>query len=116
MRIRISLLLAAATLGVVVPARAQNIAVDSRWLAFLGCWEPVESAKSAVCVVPDGTNGRAVDFVKIAKGEVVSRERIDATGERIAPTEGDWQGSQTVEWSTIGIRVFLRHKETCAGA
>ena len=114
MRIRISLLLAAAALGIALPARAQHTAVDSRWLAFLGCWEPVESAKSAVCVVPAGTS--AVDLVKIAKGEVVSRERIDATGEPTATTEGDCKGSQTAEWSTIGVRVFLRSTETCAGA
>jgi hypothetical protein len=116
MRIRISLLLAAAALGNAVPARAQNTTVDSRWLAFLGCWEPIESAKSAVCVVPAGSNAGAVDLVTITKGEVIARERIDATGERTATTEGDCKGSQTAAWSAIGVRVFLRSTETCAGA
>lgn len=114
MRTRISLLAAAALLIFALPARAQNAAVDSRWLAFLGCWEPVESAKSALCVVPSGTS--AVDLVKIAKGQVVSREHIVATGARTETTEGDCKGWQTAEWSNIGVRVYLHSTETCAGA
>jgi hypothetical protein len=114
MRTRISLLVAALLGIIALPVRAQNTAVDSRWLAFLGCWEPLESAKSIVCVVPAGTS--AVDLLTIEKGEVVSREHIAATGERTPTTSGDCTGSQIAEWSNVAVRVYLRSTETCAGA
>src|SRR5437867_11188151 len=85
MRTRIqTLFVAAALLGVgATPARGQNTTVDSRWLAYLGCWEPIQSAKSQVCVVPvAGTPD--VELVTIVKGEVATRERITANSERQA--------------------------------
>jgi len=114
MRTRTAFLAAAALLGLALPARAQHTAVDSRWLAFLGCWEPVANTKSVLCVVPAGTG--TVDLVTIKKGEVVERERIAATGQPTATTDEDCTGSETGEWSAIAVRVYLRSTETCAGA
>ena len=60
-----ALFTAAALLGIgAVPARAQDTTVDSRWLAYLGCWEPIVSTNTQMCVVPvAGTS--AVDLVKM---------------------------------------------------
>ncbi|HYX82561.1 MAG TPA: hypothetical protein VE714_09225 [Gemmatimonadales bacterium] len=113
MRTRICLLLAAALVSIAPSMRAQNTTVDSRWLAFLGCWEPVANAKSLLCVVPAGTS--TVDLLTIKKGEVVARERIAPTGQRTETIQGDCTGWQTADWSTIAIRVYLRSTDTCAG-
>ena len=69
-----ALFTAAALLGIgAVPARAQDTTVDSRWLAYLGCWEPIEGSKSSLCIVPAaGTS--SVDFVTVFKGQVTVRE------------------------------------------
>ena len=114
MRTRIqTLFVAAALLGVgATPARGQNTTVDSRWLAYLGCWEPIQSAKSQVCVVPvAGTPD--VELVTIVKGEVATRERITANSERQATSHDGCTGWQTAEWSARGQRLYVRSSDTC---
>jgi len=108
-----TVLTAAALLGVgAVSARGQDTGTDSRWLAFVGCWEPLASAKSHVCVVPvAGTS--AVELVKIEKGEVITRERIVADGQRVATAQGDCTGWQSAEWSAVGDRLYIRSENTC---
>src|SRR5207247_3743530 len=95
-------------------ARGQNPAVDSRWLAYLGGWESIEWAKSLVCLVPAAGGGTpAVDLVTITKGQVVTRERITPSGERVATRHDDCTGWQSAEWSGTGARLFLRSGDTC---
>ena len=108
-----TLLVAAALVGTgATPARGQNPSLDSRWLAYIGCWERAESAKSVVCVVPAaGTS--AVDLLTIQKGQIVARERITATGERVATAHDDCTGWQTVEWSARAQRLYLHSGDTC---
>lgn len=116
MRTRIPTLFAAAALlaigAVPPPARAQDTTVDSRWQAYLGCWEPMASAKTVLCVVP-AAGTAAVDLVKIEKGEVVAAERLVATGERVATAHGDCTGWQSAAWSSIADRLYLRSENTC---
>jgi hypothetical protein len=95
------------------PARAQDAASDPRWLAYIGCWEPVESVKPYLCVVPAGA--AAVDLVTIVKGQVTARERIAATGERVE-TRGECNGWRSARWSTHGQRLYLRSEDVCPGA
>lgn len=88
-----TLLVVGALLGIgAAPLRSQNAPIDQRWLAYLGCWERIEAAKSHVCVVPT-TAPEAVDLVSIVKGEVTARERIDAS---------------SAEWSAHGQRLYVR--------
>jgi hypothetical protein len=114
MKTRILISLAAAALGFALPARAQTPGVDSRWAAFVGCWEPTDHVKSLVCIVPAGTG--AVDLLTIKKGEVTAREHLAATAQRTELNQDDCTGWQTGEWSTTAVRVYLRSTETCAGA
>lgn len=91
-----TLLVAAALLGLsAAPARGQGGPIDRRWLAYIGCWQRVESAKSHVCGVPTA-DPAAVDLVTIVKGEVTARERIDTS---------------SAEWSAHGQRLYLRADE-----
>src|SRR2546423_4561955 len=105
-----ALLIIAGLLGTSAAAQSPNN-VDSRWLAFLGCWEPMESAKTQLCILPAGAN--AVDLVTIQKGQILNRERI-ATGERVETTRADCSSWQTAEWSARTVRVYLRSGENCA--
>lgn len=117
MRTRTQALFAVAALlaAGAAPARGQDAASDPRWLAYLGCWEPSESAKSVLCVVP-AAGASAVDFVTVVKGQVTTRERIAATGERVETGSGDCTGWRSAEWSGHGQRLYLRAEDTCAGA
>ena len=110
------MLVAAALLSAgAAPAPGQSAATDSRWLPYLGCWEPIEGSKSSLCVVPAaGTS--TVDFVTVFKRQVTVRERIAATGAQIETTSGDCTGWRSAEWSAHGQRLFLRSEDGCPGA
>ena len=116
MRTRIpTLLVAVALLGTgATAARAQNTTVDSRWIAYLGCWESIGGQKSIVCVVP-GADTSAIDLVTIENGEVVKAEQMIATGARIETTHGECTGWQSAEWSAVSDRLYLRLEERCPG-
>ena len=111
----LTLLVVAALLGTgAVPARGQDAAIDPRWLAYLGCWEQVGVAKSAMCVVPVGDRS-TVDIVTIAKGEITARERIAATGLRVETTRDNCTGGQSAAWSPRGQRLYLHSEDACSG-
>lgn len=121
MRTRIAVLLAGAAMfgfgAPLVPAHAQNPNLDSRWLAYLGCWRSIEIGReSTLCLVPArGAEPAAVDLVTIDSGRVVAAEQIVATGQRLQATRGDCTGWQSAEWSGVSDRVYLRSEETCPG-
>jgi len=105
------------------PARAQQVRTDPRWQAWLGCWQPATNATRRastpaqallVCVVP-AAGSAGVDVVTVADTQVVSRERIEATGERRAVTREGCSGWESAEWSAQGERVFLHSELACQG-
>ena len=117
MRTQNQLLLAVATLlgAAAAPARGQGTAIDPRWLAYVGCWQRVGSAKADVCVVP--TDDRSsVELVTVLKGEITSRERIAASGARVQTVRGDCTAWTSAQWSSRGQRLYLRSEETCPGS
>jgi hypothetical protein len=96
------------------PGWGQDAQVDPRWLAFLGCWESSTVAQLQVCVVSvAGTS--AVDLVTVADGQIAARERITATGERVASPPDGCAGWESAEWSPEGQRVYLRGESECTG-
>ena len=114
MRTRIpTVLVAAALLGFVpAPARAQDTTIDSRWIAFLGCWELVGAKPAVVCVVP-AADMSAIDLVTVQNGEVIKAEQIVANGARIETVHGECTGWQSAEWSAVSARLYLRSQESC---
>ena len=120
MRTPIPVLLAAAALfgigAAPAPAHAQNPTVDSRWLAYLGCWRSIEIGREAtVCLVPGGgAETAAVDLLTLDSGQVVAAEQIIA-GQRIGTARSDCSGWQDAQWSGVSDRLYLRSEETCPG-
>src|SRR5688500_18913984 len=105
------------------PALGAPPPTDPRWLPWIGCWAPTAAttdvagalvATQRVCVMPaEGTTG--VDVVNLVGGEVVSRVRVDANGERRPVSREGCEGWETARWSDAGGRVFLRSELVCAG-
>src|SRR3954454_11259660 len=84
-------------------ASAQAPPPDQRWYPWIGCWSSSQNgltgAASRVCVVP-AAGASAIDIVSLATGKVVSREKIEANGER-RPSERDGcKGWETARWSS----------------
>lgn len=105
-------------------ATAQSSVPDPRWLPWLGCWQPtdVEAPNSVgiaqapvVCVIP--TSGQsAVEIVTVANGAVTSRERIQASVQQRLREDEGCSGSERVEWSQDGRRLYRVIEHTCPGA
>jgi hypothetical protein len=117
--------LLAAILGI-APLTAQGSAPapDPRWLPWIGCWVPSGATEDAapsvagvhrVCVMP-ARDSDGVDVVNIADGQIISRVRIDATGERRPVSREGCTGWESARWSAGAERVFVRSELTCSGS
>jgi hypothetical protein len=121
---RFSFVIAAAAcvaLSAPAPSAAQSRQGDVRWQPWLGCWS-ASSPRAAisnlevqqVCVVPAaGTS--AVDVVTVSGGKVVSREHIDANGQRRKSERDGCVGWESAEWSSDMRRVYLQSEYECPG-
>lgn len=102
---------------------AQSAVPDSRWLPWLGCWQPVnvEAPDSAgvaraptVCVIP-ASGQSAVEVVTVANRAVTTRERIEASGQQRPRADEGCSGSERVEWSQDGRRLYRLTEHACPG-
>jgi len=94
-------------------ARVQSGAVDSRWSAWVGCWQPVEANESdaRVCVSTAGEHG--VTFSTTVDGQTVLEETLVADGIDRQVTDAECRGTQRAEWSLDGRRLFARADLIC---
>ena len=97
-------------------------AVDTRWQAWYGCWEAVdtvgspvsETRKPRICVLPT-ENASTVEIATVIGDSVALRQRIEATGEQRQDTKDGCTGWQRATWSANGQRLYMRSSYTCAG-
>jgi hypothetical protein len=90
---------------------------DPRWYPWLGCWTSDSTDGRALrgavsCIVPV-SGSAAVEALSLVDGQVVSRQRIDASGRPQAIDNQGCSGSQVANWATSGERVYLRADYTC---
>jgi hypothetical protein len=98
----------------VVPSRGLLAQEAARWRAFVGCWEPmgVEGDPGLLCFRPQGDG---VEMFNILEGEVTATERLVADGvPRPVSAEG-CQGSESVDFSEDGRRIFTASSFECEG-
>ncbi len=132
---RIHIAIAVLLVAVASPARAQQ--ADSRWTAWLGCWQMLDervregnpsgadavaaageralgnATNITVCVAPASQPG-GVTLTTRASGESALEQTIIADAIAHPVSEADCQGSQRAEWSGDGRRLFARAELTCA--
>ncbi len=117
-----SLLLAGLVLGLAAAGSANAQASDTRWQAWVGCWQPVatdsagmevEASGDLVCVVPHGDV--SVEIATVSGGEIVSRDTVNANGQEMRGPRGTCVGMQVAEWSANATRVYLRSESICPG-
>ena len=101
--------------------RGQALDADHQWQPWLGCWSPTASLvgeaggpPQLVCVVPaPGTS--AVDVITLSGERELSREHVEADGQRHMTERDGCRGWELAEWSSNARRVYLRSESTCAG-
>ena len=90
---------------------------DTRWGAFVGCWEPAadqqrEDAAGLLCVRPADMG---VEMFTISDGEIRTSDLLIADGEpRPIRAEG-CEGWEEVAFSADGRRAFTESRYTCQG-
>jgi hypothetical protein len=97
-------------------------AVDSRWQAWYGCWEAVDTVdspatdakKPRICVLPTDAPS-TVEIATVIGDSVALRQRIEATGEQRQDSKDGCTGWQRATWSANGQRLYMRSSYTCAG-
>ena len=108
-------------------ARAQT--PDRKWDAWLGCWQLLEeragdeavsrrlvAARGAVvCVAPDGRPG-AVRLTTTVENQSALEETLAADGARHSIDEPGCEGWQQAEWSSNGLRLYVRGELACGDA
>ena len=106
------------TAGPLANLAAQEM--DGRWLAFMGCWQPVRTSTTAdapeslLCFQPSASEA-GVEMVWVEDGEITSREVVRADGQpRESSLEG-CRGSRRAAFASRPGRVFMRVDQTCDG-
>ncbi|MBK8247706.1 MAG: hypothetical protein IPK85_09965 [Gemmatimonadetes bacterium] len=107
-------LAAAVLVGAPFASHAQ-VTSTSAWDAWIGCWDLIPRATSAespsrVCVIPTASS-HAVEVLSVVGDSVLSRQRLDATGQPRGVTRDNCKGTETI--SATGMRVYLRTSLTC---
>ena len=99
--------------------QAQSAGYDTRWQAWLGCWQPAEARLTGrspyVCVIP-ASGSSSVSVVTITDGKEISRQHIEATGQQRAITEDGCSGWESARWSADSRRIYTQSELTCPGA
>ena len=98
------------TIASAAPVLAQD--TDQRWLAWLGCWEPIEQEADAglVCFRPaDG----GVEMFSVVDGELETSELIRTDGEIRTVSREGCQGTERAEFSDDRRRVFHNGEFVC---
>jgi hypothetical protein len=93
--------------------------VDSRWLPWLGCWQPGAEQESPpgdllVCVGP-GETSNAVEVATVRNGEIASTRTLVADGQPHAVQDQNCSGSQFAQFSSDARRAYLWSTLTCEG-
>ena len=94
--------------------------MDERWLAWMGCWQPVRTSTSAdapeslLCFRP-GTAEAGVEMIAVEDGEIASRETLRADGQPHEATLDGCSGSRRAVFASRPGRVFMDVDQVCEG-
>ncbi|WP_420632458.1 hypothetical protein [Candidatus Palauibacter sp.] len=112
-----------AAVAMLVTGPLANVAaqeMDDRWLAWMGCWQPVRTSTSAdapeslLCFQPSAGEA-GVEMISVEDGEIVSREVVRADGQpRESSLEG-CNGSRRAAFASRPGRVFMEVDHMCDG-
>ena len=110
-------LFAGALLLLVAATPVESQSPNGSWLAFTGCWTPVDQASAEgpnLCVIP-GEDRVSAEFVSVRGTEIVSREVATADGRPVNATQEGCEGTTTWRFSDDGHRVYHRSEHVCDG-
>jgi hypothetical protein len=88
---------------------------DSPWVAYYGCWTPVETealgSPPVTCIVPETVNSARV--VTVRAGQTLRDLTLVADGSQIAVDDERCSGWESASFSDDGARLYLRSETRC---
>ena len=105
-------LVVTAVAAIAAPVSGQE-PVDSRWLAWLGCWETPGEAGPMTCFLPSGDSD-TVERVTIHNGDVRS-EILHADGRARTISSEGCDGTHSLQFSDDERRVYATLSMQCEG-
>lgn len=107
---------AALLLAVAVPAGAtETTDTDPQWLAWMGCWQPLDGGDDHLLCMRSIEGDVAVQMVTYTDGRVVSEELVRADGQQRPVTREGCNGWESAQFSDDGRRVYMRSEFACEG-
>jgi hypothetical protein len=98
--------------------QATDQATDGRWLAFMGCWQPVTESTTRdvpvalVCLQPI-VGDIGIEMVSVQNGEISARRTIRADRQRYDSSQAGCAGWDRGDFSAQPGRVFLTSEYVC---
>jgi hypothetical protein len=104
---------------VAIPAQAQQdttVRIDTRWRAFLGCWNTVsaQGVGPRACFVPT-SSANTVELVTVAGDSVLTSTSIVTSGDRVRVRRDGCTGWESARWSADERRLYTTAELTCDG-
>jgi hypothetical protein len=86
-------------------------AQDARWSPWIGCWTPISSPGTRVCVTPSGDT--AVTLSTVVEGQPALQQTLIADGADHPVSDAECRGTQRAEWSGDGQRLYANARLSC---
>jgi len=101
-------------IALAAPTQSLSAQQAARWRPFVGCWQAmgVEGDAGLLCFRPAGDG---VEMLNVFEGDVTATERLLADGVPRAVAAEGCQGSESVQFSEDGQRVFTASNFVCEG-
>lgn len=97
-----------------LPLQAQVDQSSSRWLPFIGCWEAL-GAEGDAGLLCFRSSGSGVEMSNVFEGDITATESLVADGVARPINAEGCSGTESVEFSEDGRRVFTASSFLCEG-
>jgi hypothetical protein len=98
------------------PVHGSDLPVtDSRWLPWLGCWQPVDQVGDHLLCIRPLADDAGVEMVTYSEGRIVSQETVRADGDQRSLRREGCNGWESGSFSEDTRRVYLRSEFACEG-
>ena len=112
------LLLGALVVLVVAPLPLGAQETDSRWLAWMGCWQPADGGVEAVDAMlcfRSVSSGVGVEMISVENGEIADRQTVWADGQTHETALEGCVGWDRGDFASQRGRVYLSSEHVCEG-
>lgn len=98
------------------PLQAQGQSHDTRWLPWLGCWEPVienDKPEAPILCIRPTSGHKDIELTMVSDGKITSQNTIKADGISQKKNREGCQGWEKTSFSNNSNRIYHRAEFVC---